>query len=271
MEAPGLYELIVNLEYGSKLHIGVVFPENGANEKCILPHEHTIHSSPICDFFKNIPGGFAKCLQCRKCTIQRAEDEKKPFWAYCVHGVLEYTAPVVMLGRVVAIVFVGNILTPEGEGRMAPMLGDCVGVLESMEETVSEQRVETVAGIVSSYIMMLLEKYPDKKAGNKSIIENVKAYVLANLEYDLKLSDIAELFFYNEVYLGRLFKKEVGESFKDYVNGLRIRRATELLETELSITEISERVGYTGVSYFNRVFKARLGLSPTEYRAGRLP
>ena len=84
---------------------------------------------------------------------------------------------------------------------------------------------------------------------------------------DLKLSDIAELFFYNEVYLGRLFKSEVGKSFNDYINSQRIKSACSLLTTPLSIIEISEQIGYNSVTYFNRVFKKYTGLTPTEYRS----
>jgi len=266
METPDLYDLIKSLNYGSKYHIGVVFLENNRNRKCALPHEHTIHSSSICNLFKGIPGELARCIQCRNRNIKKAEKEKKPFWEYCINGVYEYTAPVVLSGKTVAVIFVGNILTSEGKEVLQTKMKVSDDILNSMEETISEQRAETISRIIASYISMLLEKFPNEKNTVKSIIENVKGYILANLKYELKLSEVAELFFYNEVYLGRLFKNEVGESFNDYVNRQRINLASQLLHTELSVTQISGQVGYNNVSYFNRVFKTLVGVTPTEYR-----
>ena len=164
------------------------------------------------------------------------------------------------------MIFVGNILTSEGKEVLQTKMKVSDDILNSMEETISEQRAETISRIIASYISMLLEKFPNEKNTVKSIIENVKGYILANLKYELKLSEVAELFFYNEVYLGRLFKNEVGESFNDYVNRQRINLASQLLHTELSVTQISGQVGYNNVSYFNRVFKTLVGVTPTEYR-----
>ena len=267
METPDLYALIKSLEYGNNLHIGVVFLENNINVKCHLPHEHTIHSAQVCNFLKNIPGEFQRCLHCRKSRIQRAENEKKPFWTYCINNILEFTAPIIMSGKTVGVIFVGNILTEEGKKNLKAKHSVPESIFTSMETAVTSETVESIAGIVASYILMLLEKFPEEKSNSKTIIQNIKNYISANLGLDLKLSDIAELFFYKEVYLGRLFKSEVGKSFNDYINSQRIKSACSLLTTPLSIIEISEQIGYNSVTYFNRVFKKYTGLTPTEYRS----
>ena len=69
MEYNSLYEMITYLQYGTKLHIGVLFFCNWGNEKCILPFEQTIHASAICDEFKSCPGGLEKCFRCRNAAI----------------------------------------------------------------------------------------------------------------------------------------------------------------------------------------------------------
>ena len=79
MDLLGLYDLIKYLEFGTKLHIGVVFLSNGRNSKCAIPHGHTIHSKPICEMLKKDPREYEKCLRCRNERLKRAIGEKAPF------------------------------------------------------------------------------------------------------------------------------------------------------------------------------------------------
>ncbi|GLX68433.1 response regulator transcription factor [Paenibacillus glycanilyticus] len=92
-------------------------------------------------------------------------------------------------------------------------------------------------------------------------------YIDEHLSENINLSTLAEKFNVSPGYLGYLFKKETGESFTNYVNGLRIEWAKKLLiETNLRITEISEQVGYTNANYFFTTFKKTENISPAEFR-----
>ncbi|WIV20370.1 response regulator [Paenibacillus polygoni] len=71
------------------------------------------------------------------------------------------------------------------------------------------------------------------------------------------------------VYLSRMLKKEVGDSFISLLTGIRIRKAIQLLNgTELSIHEIAEQIGYESQHYFSTAFKKVIGISPNKYRKG---
>lgn len=66
----------------------------------------------------------------------------------------------------------------------------------------------------------------------------------------------------------RTFKNAIGSSYVDFTNSMRCTRAKELLsQTELSVTEISMRLGFGSISYFNRIFKRFAGMTPLAYRA----
>ena len=265
MESEGLYKLIKHIEFGTNLHIGVVFLSN-VNRMCELPHSHTIHENPVCDRFKRIPKEYERCLRCRNLAIRRAVRCKEAFGALCINGVYEYTRPVFVGNRIIGVIFIGNILTKKGEEKLLKKLSEKDIPKETMEKDFSYESCEEIGKIIEEYILMLLEKYPETNHNVKPIIENIKKYVESNLEYDLSISDVASLYFYSEVYLGRLFKESVGKSFKEYVNSMRIKRAKELLLSEMSVIEIAERVGYNNVTYFNRVFKSETGVTPLEYR-----
>lgn len=99
------------------------------------------------------------------------------------------------------------------------------------------------------------------------IIE-VKKYILDNISRNLTISVAAKYTNMSESYFSHIFKKEVGMSFVDYVNKMRISKATELLEnTGLQVNKIASLVGIDNANYFSVLFKKITGKSPYEYRS----
>ena len=81
------------------------------------------------------------------------------------------------------------------------------------------------------------------------------------------LSGIAKSLYVSPGYLSAVFKETVGESFINYLTGLRMKRAKQLLAgTELMIYEVAIMVGYENQTYFSTVFKKSAGISPKDYR-----
>ncbi len=86
---------------------------------------------------------------------------------------------------------------------------------------------------------------------------------------ELSLLDAARSIGISPQHLSRLFKKEMGVTFVDYLTKVRIRKSLELLGNgDMKIYEIAEQVGYSTQHYFSSVFKKTLGVSPAEYRKG---
>lgn len=272
MEYSNLYELIQCLEYGTNLHIGVLFFKDYGNEFCQLPFQHTIHAREVCDELKSKgKQEFKRCFRCRNLAIRKAMTTKKPFGDICVNGVYEYTHPVVLQGDVACVIYIGNILAEgKGQEKLEKQLGEKRGLIETLEERFSYQRCSTVGNLLESYIRFLLEKYGYRNRSTNPLIENIKNYLQSNLEYDISVSHITSVFHYNRQYLGRLFKKETGFSIKEYILIQRMERAKTLLENSSdTVIEIANRVGFNNVTYFNRQFKARFGVTPSQYRSGK--
>jgi two-component system response regulator YesN len=100
-----------------------------------------------------------------------------------------------------------------------------------------------------------------------SILDDIIFYIDHNFQTNIKLETIAPLFGYNSAYLGKIFSKNVGENFNNYVDHIRIEHAKKLIsENKLKVYEISEQVGYKNVDYFHKKFKKYVGVSPAEYR-----
>ncbi len=126
---------------------------------------------------------------------------------------------------------------------------DMKGLLECFEKVLSGLSQEVCTG------------------GSGNIIRRVYYYMEKNYDKDLKLETIAKNFNYNSAYLGKLFRKEMGESFNNSLDIIRITNARRLLqETNLKVYQISEKVGYGSIDYFYIKFKKYVGISPKEYR-----
>lgn len=119
-------------------------------------------------------------------------------------------------------------------------------------------------------------------------VENVERYVRNNhiemaqrlqhmmeeeqLYLDSQLSSdvVIERLYTNHTYLSQMMQEVWGMSFTDYISGLRLKKVEELLaETTLSITEVALKSGFSSPGYMTRKFKAKHGITPSEWRRTR--
>jgi two-component system response regulator YesN len=88
-----------------------------------------------------------------------------------------------------------------------------------------------------------------------------------NFRDSITLKSLADKYFVNSIYLGQLFKKKYGLSFKTYLNNIRIEEAAKLLvSTNRKVGEIAVEVGYVDVDYFTKKFIALKGCTPVKFR-----
>ncbi|WP_270169446.1 response regulator transcription factor [Paenibacillus sp. SYP-B4298] len=111
------------------------------------------------------------------------------------------------------------------------------------------------------------------RSRHSAVISKMLDIIHCNLgNPELQLNWIAqEMMYMNPDYLGKLFKKEVGEKFSNYVMKARIERAKELICSvhDMKIFELADQLGFgENPQYFSQVFKKYTGHSPSEY--GRL-
>lgn len=107
-----------------------------------------------------------------------------------------------------------------------------------------------------------------KKLTTKTkISKDVYFYIIKHLSEPIKTEDIAKALYMSRSYLSTNFKKETGISLNNYIHKIKIEKAKELLmDDSKSITLISDYLGYSSSSHFNRIFKQLTGFTPKEYR-----
>ena len=104
-------------------------------------------------------------------------------------------------------------------------------------------------------------------SGNDKRMKEIMQYILANLDQEISLNELADRMFISPSTLSRVFRKNTGQYFADFVLEMRIKNAMNLLtHTGSNVTQIALACGFTNSASFNRAFKKLVHMTPLEYR-----
>jgi two-component system response regulator YesN len=108
----------------------------------------------------------------------------------------------------------------------------------------------------------------EKAKNEKKQVLAIKSYISKNYVNDmLSIGDISGYLHMSASHVCTIFKKETGDTINNYLTEYRLNKAKQYLkETLLTATEISAKVGYRDNSYFGRIFRKHVGMTPNEYR-----
>ena len=100
-----------------------------------------------------------------------------------------------------------------------------------------------------------------------SFITQTTEYINTHLQENLNIASICATFHVSKNYLYEAFRSTFNCTVNEYISSQRLKQATSLLEeTEEPIYRIAEMVGIDNYTYFCKLFKRKMGISPTEYR-----
>ncbi len=106
----------------------------------------------------------------------------------------------------------------------------------------------------------------EQKLDTENFVDRVCQYFKRHMDKDITIQDISLEFGVSQTYLGKLFRKYRGMSFKNYLTMIKMEKAKELLQgEEILIKDVAERLGYRDQFYFSRVFRSYTGTCPTDF------
>lgn len=158
--------------------------------------------------------------------------------------------------------------------RVARELGIEVKTVYSDEEIPYEKirKFETITE-VKEWILSVYGKLINLieiRGLNTSYSESTKKaieFVQRNYTRNISLSDAADYIGVNSSYLSRVFKEECGKGFVEYLNMIRVEHAKRLIEKgSIKFKEIVKEVGFNNYTYFFKVFKNIINMTPVEYK-----
>ncbi|MDR1029507.1 MAG: helix-turn-helix domain-containing protein [Treponema sp.] len=100
-----------------------------------------------------------------------------------------------------------------------------------------------------------------------SALRKAERYIWEHYTHKISLQEIADVSGLSAPYFSTIFKEEMGENLSSYLNRLRVEKASRMLvETDLSLSEIAGACGFEDQSWFSKIFKTYIGVSPGKYR-----
>ncbi|MFP7299371.1 helix-turn-helix domain-containing protein [Neobacillus niacini] len=134
-----------------------------------------------------------------------------------------------------------------------------IDLLERLKEKIDQERY-------SSNQHAKVTKFLEMTTRNEDVVK-AQRYVQTHLSEKISLTDVAEHLHLNSSYFSRMYKKETGEGFVEYVTRLKMEKAIELLDHSIkSVEQIAYELGFDSKSYFLKTFKKFYGLSPKSYK-----
>lgn len=139
---------------------------------------------------------------------------------------------------------------------------------QDFDEAIEETIIELLYHLINNFHYLLYDK--DDLKDNEEQLERyhrIAKYIFNNYNDKISLQDIAKKEFLSTHYLSHEIKNATGYSFTDLLNLTRVEESLKLLiDSDKSISEISDDVGFSHPRYYNKNFKLYYGLTPLQYR-----
>lgn len=150
---------------------------------------------------------------------------------------------------------------------------DLISNFSILEQDDSDACRIMIVGKLLVLVSILLKHFDNKtKNENYNRIQPVIEYIQNNYKTTLHISDLSALLNVCDDHFIKLFKKVTNKTPIKYINDLRIEESLKLLvDSDLSVTEISEKVGFSSVNYMIKIFKDTLNTTPKAYKTKKHP
>ena len=218
------------------------------------------------DIFVLTPGTLHAIRQTESCTM---EYENIIFDVELLGGAEDLCAEKYLLPLQSGRLALPEHITPDE--AWYPQAADCLKEAEEANRCKQFGYELCIKGALLRFLSILIGQHGTSLPADTTDTRRLKTVLqLIEAEYatPLRIEDAAEACGCSQSHFMRWFKKMTGQGFTAYLNDHRLNLAAELLRiTDATVLDIAGRVGFDNLSYFNRLFKRRYGMTPREYRS----
>lgn len=216
--------------------------------------------------------GKSACRTSDRMLLEKCRESKKTEMHICHAGLVNVAIPLLYDDVIIGYIIFGRmkpntdfesikgyistlgINTPEAEALYRDI---------PLYESDKIQSVSNIAIMLAKYILLKSMIRPDLSESMQKAVD----YISGNLQTELSVKSISKEINVSKSVLYKNFHAHLGCTVSEYIHTKRIERAMELItDTDLSIEEISQRVGFSSASYFSKIFKKQIGMSPLKYK-----
>ena len=229
--------------------------------------------SPFCRLVQENPKAKMQCVYTDADAFERARHSGKIYIYGCRFGLCEAACPLYKNGVLSGYLMMGQV--KDGlPGTDAVVISEALPYVSDrpeLEKTVSSlssvprEKMLALADIISLCADRLTDGFAPQNA--RDLAASAVGYINRNIGKKLTVDIICSAFSCSRSTLMKCFRRDCGVTVNEYIVSRRIDIAKELLQySELPVSEIASKCGFSDQLYFSRVFSSRVGVPPTVFR-----
>jgi AraC-like DNA-binding protein len=239
------------------------------------------HANPFCSLMASQNKTCAACLEMQERIEVHASE--KAATLECFAGMSDTAVPVRIGERVVGFLQTGQVLMRRPSNarfnvilrrvRNWGITADAKALKDAYFESqiVSKQRYDSAVHLISIFAQHLSslgnQLMVSESAAESQTITKARAFIAEHLSEEITLGQVARAAGMSIYYFCKMFKKEMGLTFTEYLARLRVETVKRmLLDPHKRISEAAYDAGFQSLSQFNRVFRHFAGETPSNYR-----
>lgn len=227
--------------------------------------------SEFCRCLQEKPEEYKKCVECDKTACREALSKRDTYIYKCRYGFTEAVSPLYNFGTLTGFLMMGQVFDTHGTtdryvDRICEKLGDEYRDILKDIPAVRPDMIQSFVKIMTicAQYLTLSNAIPSEKPTSAEI---AKRFIHENYQSKIGIKEICEEVGCSKSTLITSFKKAYGITVNHYLSDVRLNEAVRMLQSgERNIGEIAESIGFSDQSYFSKVFSAKYGIPPSEYK-----
>ena len=224
---------------------------------------------PFCEFIHSLPGEAAACAECDKAACSKALRDGRTVIYRCRFGLTEAISPLYNFGTLTGFLMMGQVRDSGMTAEMLSTLSDDPAVRDGLIAEIPKVDRDMINSYVN--IMTVCAKYLTVSNAitieRPTVPEMAIKYISENYSKKIGIRELCDEIGCSKSTLLTSFREKYGKTINETLNDMRLDSARQRLSSgNGSISEIAEACGFSEQSYFTKVFSAKYGMPPSEYR-----
>ena len=224
----------------------------------------------FCAYVHSLPGEFEKCKECDQCGSKTALQNKSAYAYRCRFGLTEVASPLYSFGILTGFLMMGQVTVGSRSHNNAIRT---ILPKEDFREKLLASVPAMPEDMLPAYVRILticaeyLTLSNALGAAHQDLGFMTKSYIKQNFKKKITLGDICKHLACSKSTLVNTFRRTYGTTVSAYLTEVRLKEAEKLLcHREHSLSQIAMLCGFSDQSYFSKVFAAKMGCAPGDYR-----
>ena len=230
----------------------------------------------LCKIIRSDAGRDACCENSNRQSFDECKQRGRLIIYKCHAGLIEVTAPIKSNGVIIGYFMFGQITDRKNKDELSEVVHSHLGLAETAADCWPEairkvkyksfHQITAAARILEALTYYILQKEL-VALGHERLVDQINSYVEQNLNREITAATLATHFHISRTSLYELASRDLGMGIASFVRQKRLEKARDLLTgSTASVSEIASQAGFDDPTYFAKVFKRELQLSPSEFR-----